>query len=514
MSDYQNNRRLAKNTIMLYIRMIVITIVSFYTTRVTLQLLGVEDFGIRNVISGIVGFMNIITTAMVNAAQRFLSFDLGRKDYNQFNRTFSMLINVFLIISLIGVVILEIVGPILINHYLVIPPERLSAAHWIYQFTVIGFVISTMVVPYTSVVISYEKMDVFAYVSLLDAGLKLAVVFLLYITPFDKLITVVFLTVLAHLISNGIYVLLCHYKIKTCKYLKCWDRELLKKLSSFMGWNLFGSATSVLNVQGQSILLNMFFGPLINAAKAIADNVNSLVNSFVSNFYMAVGPQIVKTYANEDREYTLQIVVYSTKFAFFLVSMIGIPIILNMEPLLQLWLGKDQVTEYMVLFAQWTLIQSMVQTYDYPITQTVRATGDIKNYQIITGVMMLMFIPVCYVAFKLGASAITSMIILTVITFVVLHYRIIKLTKILNISSLNYYLRILLPSVIVVVPAVLLSYMLPICNDTIVMLLLSLASSFAITLVCALFLGMNKSERQYAYSFVLRFLKREKKEQE
>lgn len=507
MNDYHNNKRIARNSLMLYIRTIIITIVAFYTTRITMQLLGAEDYGISNVISGIIGFMAIITNAMVNASQRFLAFYLGKKDKEQFNRTFSMLINIFAIVSVVGVIVMELIGPWLINNYLVIPPNRLYAAHWIFQFSIVGFVASTMVIPFTSVVIAYEKMDVFAYVSLLDAGLKLGVVFLLYITPFDKLITVVFLTVLAYILSSVVYVIYCHNK-SLCEYKKYWNKDLLKRLSSFMGWNLFGTATGVLNVQGQAILLNMFFGPLINAAKAIADNVNRLVNTFVSNFYMAVGPQIVKTYANDEKDYTLRIVLYSSKLGFFLIAMIGVPIIFNMEPLLQLWLGKEQVSDYMVYFSQWTLVLAMIQSFEYPITQTVRATGDIKNYQIIVGVLMVLFIPICYLFFKLGFDAIYSMIILTAITCIVLHYRIIKLCKILDVRVGHYYVRIMLPSVLVVMVSVLLVYINPIKNDTILLLLINILVEFLITTFCSLFLGMTRNERKYAYSFVRKFFKK------
>lgn len=495
MNEQQNNKRIAKNTLMLYARMIVITIVSFYTTRVTLQLLGVEDYGIRNVVSGIIGFMSIITTAMVNAAQRFLAFDLGKKDIEHFKRTFSMLINVFIIFSVIGVVLLEIVGPILINHYLIIPPERLVAAHWIFQFSVVSFVVSTMIIPYTSAVIAYEKMDVFAYVSLIDAVLKLVVVYLLYITPFDKLITVVFLTVLAHVFSNFIYIIYCNSKLNGCRYLRCWDKSLLNQLSSFMGWNLFGSATSVLNVHGQAILLNMFFGPIINAAKGIADNVNTLAQSFVSNFYMAVGPQIVKTYANNDLGYTLKITTLSTKFAFFLISLLALPLIVNMEPLLGLWLGKEYVSPEMVAFAQWTLFHSMVQSFDYPITQTVRATGDIKEYQIKTGLQTLSFIPICFIAFKLGAPAITSMIILVCVSSIVLIYRITKFSKILSITVLEYFKRIIVPALFVVIIAGLLVMFLHVTTDTLPKLFLSIIVSFLETLAVVLIIGLNKNER-------------------
>ena len=508
MSENQNNKRIARNSLMLYIRTIVMTIVAFYTTRITLQLLGVEDYGISNVISGIIGFMAIITNAMINAAQRFLAFDLGKNDTDHFNQTFSMLINIFAIVSIVGVILMELIGPLMINKYLVIPPERLYAAHWIFQFSIVGFVASTMVIPFTSVVIAYEKMDVFAYVSLLDAGLKLAVVFLLYVTPFDKLITVVFLTVLAHVLSNVVFVIYCRNK-NFCKYKKYWDKILLKKLSSFMGWNLFGTATGILNVQGQAILLNMFFGPSINAAKAIADNINRLVNTFVSNFYMAVGPQIVKTYANDEKDYTLRIVLYSSKLGFFLIAMIGIPIMFNMEPLLQLWLGKDQVSDYMVYFSQWTLVLAMIHSFEDPITQTVRATGDIKKYQIVVGSLMILFIPICYVFFKIGYEAIYSMIILTIITLIVMHYRILKLCNILSISVVQYYVKVVFPSLIVIVASVLLSYFNPIRNDAMILLFANLFTAFLITTFCSLFIGMSKSERQYAFTFIRKLFKKE-----
>lgn len=506
MREQQNNKRIAKNTLMLYVRMIVITIVSFYTTRITLQLLGVEDYGIRNVVSGIISFMSIITTAMVNAAQRFLAFDIGKKDQEHLGRTFSMLINIFLIFSVIGIVLLEIAGPIMINHYLIIPPERIVAAHWIFQFSVVSFIVSTLIIPFTSAVIAYEKMNVFAYVSLLDAIMKLVVVYLLYITSFDKLITVVLLTVIAHIFSNLIYVIYCYTKLNGCRYYKCWDKELLNKLSSFMGWNLFGSATSVMNVHGQAILLNMFFGPIINTAKGIADNVNTLAQSFVSNFYMAVGPQIVKTYANNDLAYTLKITITSTKFAFFLISLLALPLIINMEPLLGLWLGREFVTCEMVVFAQWTLAHSMIQSFDYPITQTVRATGNIKDYQIKTGLQTLSFIPICYVAFKLGAPAITSMIILVCVSSIVLLYRISKFTHILSITFIQYFKKIIIPAAIVVVVAFVLVYYVRVSTETTFKLFLSLTVAFFETLIVIITIGVNKNERILLFNMIRRRL--------
>ena len=475
--------------------MIVITLVSFYTTRVILQILGVEDFGIRNVVSGIIGFMNIITTAMVNASQRFLAYDLGQRNQEQFRTTFSMLVNVFVIFTILGVVLLELVGPLLIAKVLSIPDERLFAAQIIFQFTVISFAISCLILPYTSAVIATEKMNIFAYISLLDAFLKLSVVFVLYYVSFDKLITVVGLTVVASFISNIVYFIYCTHRIEGCIYKRVWDKTLLNKLTSFMGWNLFGSATSVLNVQGQALLLNIFFGPVVNAAKAIADNVNSLAQQFIGNFYMAVGPQIVKSYAADDKSFTKQIVLYSSKFAFFLISAISIPLIKDMRPLLSLWLGSDQVTNEMIVFSSWVLILSMIQSMDYPITQTVRATGAIRKYQVVVGCQTLLFFPICLLAFICGSPAITSMIILCVIYGCVQFYRVVTLTKLLDVSIVEYYKSVVLPIILVVGISSISIYLINFKTSTVFRLFLSLLISFFIVLLCAFIFGINKNER-------------------
>ena len=502
MNKSQNNKRIAKNTLLLYFRMIVMTIVSIYTTRITLQILGVEDFGIRNVIAGIISFMGIVTTAMVNAAQRFLAYGLGTNDMVQFRRTFSMLINLFIIISVIGIVLFELVGPYFISHQLTIPPNRLNAAQWIFQFTILDFVISTLVIPYTSAVIAYEKMDIFAYVSLLDAGLKLAVVYLLYITPYDHLITIVFMTVVAHLLSNLVYVVYCKVKLAGCIYQRYWDQSVLKHLLSFMGWNLFGTATSVMNVQGQAILLNIFFGPVVNAAKAISDNVHTLVISFVSNFFMAVNPQIVKTYANNEKEYTKQLVLKSSRFSLFLILLLSMPLIVNMKPMLVLWLGEGQVTDDMVLFSQWTLIHCMALSFEYPITQTVRATGEIKKYQIGVGVQTLMFIPICYLVFKLGAPPIASMILLTAICMIVLFYRVWSLSKILDITIGSYYRRIVIPFLFVAAISAICLHFTHIEPHSFIMLLVSCLMVAIETVLVIILLGLNKEEWIWMRNYV------------
>ncbi|MBQ7442863.1 MAG: hypothetical protein IJS59_03220 [Bacteroidaceae bacterium] len=507
MEELQNNKRIARNSLILYFRMIVITIVSIYTTRITLQILGVEDFGIRNVIAGLLAFMGIITTAMVNAAQRFLAFELGKNDLYRYRQIFSMLINLFLLTTIIGILLFEIIGPYVISHFLTIPLERLSAAQCIFQLTIIDFAISTLVIPYTSAVIAYEKMDIFAFVSLLDACLKLAAVFLLYIIPFDKLIAIVFLTAIAHLLSNLTYVIFCRLKLEGCRYKLCWDKPTIKYQLSFIGWNLFGTTTSIMNVQGQAILLNIFFGPTINTAKAISDNVHTVVISFVSNFFMAVNPQIVKTYANGKKSHTKQLVLNSSRYSLYLILILTLPLIFNMQHVLQLWLGTEQVTPEMVLFSQWTLILCIAHTFEYPITQTVRATGDLKKYQIGTGLQTLLFIPVCYIGFKIGAPPITSMIILTAISVSVLFFRVWILSQILDIPIKSYYKDIVWPVTYSSAICSLTLYFTHFETTSFYILFLSLTIDVAVAIAIIFLLGTSCSERKWILTFISKRLK-------
>lgn len=486
---------IAKNSILLYIRMLVVMIVTFYTTRISLQILGIEDFGIRNVVGGIIGFASVITTAMVNAAQRFLAYDIGKNDFEHFERTFSMLINIFVIFSVIGFFLLELIGPYFINRQMVLASNRIFAAQVVFQLTTLAFIFQTIVIPHTSAIIAYEKMNVFAYITIVDAVLKLLVVYLLKIISFDKLITFAALTTVAQVVTSLLYVLYCRFHIKGCRFRYCWDKSILNKLLSFMGWNLFGSATSVMNIQGQSLLLNIFFGPLVNAAKAIADNVNSLALQFINSFYMAIGPQIVKSYANKNYDYTREIVLKGTKFAFFLISIISVPIMFNVRQLLNLWLGADQVTDMMVIFSIWVLIQSMVQVMDYPITQTVRATGNIRSYQICVGVQTLLFIPLCYIFFKMGAQPQTSMVILTFLYGIVQIYRVWKLSTILNIRIKDYYKFVVLPILLVIIISTSLIYIIDFSPKSIFGLIISIIISFSIVLICTLIFGVSKSER-------------------
>lgn len=492
----------------LYLRMIVTTIISLYTARIMLQLLGAEDYGIFNVVGGVIGFMGVFTATMGSATQRFLSYDLGRRDIIQFKKTFSMLLNIYVIFCIITVVILEAIGTYLITDYLNIPDERESAALWIYQFTIVTFVLGTILIPYTSAIVAYEKMAIYAYFTFLDVFFKLAIVISLYVTPLDRLVTYGLLTCIMALVYNLIYYIYCKRKLDGCKYVKCWDKELFKKISTYTGWNLFGATSGILISQGLTILLNIFFGPIVNAAKAIADKINITVTSFCANFYMAVNPQIIKSYAAGEVSYTRKLVVWSSKFSFYLLLILSVPLIGNMEQILNIWLGAKQVSVEMVTFSQWTLIFSLVNVLENPITQAIRATGNIKKYQIIIGIQTLLFIPLCYYCFKYESiPAYGAMIILSFIYLVAQFSRIWIVSPIISLPAVEYLRQVMLPIFLTsAVTYFIVSYGQDILlvSNKYACLVFRLLFDVVMVIIIVIVIGINRMERNYIKQLVFR----------
>lgn len=508
-----NSKRIAKNTILLYFRMIVTTIVSLYTARLILRFLGVEDYGISNVVGGLIGFMSILTSTMTSATQRFLSYDLGTGNIQQYKCTYSMLIYIYAIFCIFCVLLMEMIGPYCIQKHLVIPPDRLIAAQWLFQFTIVNFIFATISIPMTSSIVAYEKMGVYAYFTFIDVFFKLVAVLALYLTPIDKLITYGLTTSCFQIVTNFIIFYYCWKHLEGCKVVRFWDKNLFKRMVGYAGWNLFGSTTNVMNRQGQTLLLNLFFGPVVNAAKAIADKIDSIVFSFGSNFYMAVSPQIIKSYAAGEIDYMRKLVLSTSKYSFYLLFLISLPLILNMKELLGLWLGGDMVSQEMIYFAQLELIFSLVNVLENPITMAIRATGTIRKYQICVGIQTLMFIPICYFAFFLGFPAYSSMIILSTIYAIVQFVRVYLVKDVIKIKIGDYIIKVLSPILRVVLIVVILCYFCMFKDSIIGGLMTLIANSMIaiiLTLLVVLLCGLNDSERVYIYNILKRkMLKRE-----
>lgn len=397
-----NNKRIAKNTLVLYVRMFLMMAISLYTSRVVLKTLGVEDFGIYNVVGGIVSMMGVINGAMSVSTQRYLTFELGRGDDARLKQVFSMCLTIYMMLGILLIILAETIGVWFLNTQLVIPIDRMNAANWVFQFSIFSSVLSLLTNPYTAVIISHEKMGVYAYISIVDVVLKLVIVYILLVIPIDKLSTYGFLMFLLHAVNCGFYWLYCHLNHKESRYKFYWETPLFKQLLSYTGWNLFGSTAGLVKGQGLNILLNMFFNPSVNAARGIAYQVNTNVSNFFTNFYTAVRPQITKYYAQQDLNNMFKLVFRSSKMAFFLILIISLPLIIEAPYIIQLWLG--QLPEYVIPFMRLILVITAVDAMATPLMTTAHATGKIALYQSVVGTMTILNIPISYVFLNYGFS--------------------------------------------------------------------------------------------------------------
>ena len=401
-TESSNSKRIAKNTAFLYLRMIVVMVVGLFTSRITLSVLGVSDYGIYNVVGGTVTMLTVLTGAISVATSRYLTYTLGVGDINALKRTFSTALNIHLILGIVIFIIAEVLGIWFLNNKLNIPLDRMEAANWILQFSIFTFVISIIAIPYTSSIISHEKMDLYAYLSLYDVFVKLGIVYVLYISPIDKLIAYGILLMLAGLSTQIIYYYYCRKKFEECRYRFILDKGLVKEMSSFIGWAFWGNAAVMAKNQSLSILLNIFFGTIVNAAQGIAMQVNNAVTSFIRNFMTAVNPQITKSYAQNNYDYLYLLIIRSAKFSIFLALLMMVPIIMHIDTILGVWLVE--VPEHSNSFVNMILIYTAVECFISPILVALLATGKIKNYEIGITIIYIINILSVYLFFKLGSA--------------------------------------------------------------------------------------------------------------
>lgn len=389
-----DNKRLAKNTGLLYLRLLFLTFVNLYAVRVTLEALGEIDFGLYNVIASVMTTLTVLTGAMTSATQRFLSFHLGRKDYFKYSHVFTLMVLAFIGMAAVILLAGEILGYFVVYKWLTIPPDRLSASYWVYQASLISFAIGFITIPYSSSIIANEKMNAFAIFSIVEGVMKLAIAFVLIKFAGDRLILYGVLTGIITVVIFFMTIHYCHSRFKYCRYIWKWDGSIFRELSKYTGWNLFGSISGVLTSQGQNIMLNIYFGPIINTAKAIADRIHHVINGFSINLYMAVSPQIIKAYATNDLTRAMNLVIKTSKLSFLLIFILSFPLFCNIEGILQIWLGADSHSPDMTVFSQLLLIYCMVLSLEPPISRLIQATGHIRNYQLSIGIITLSYIPI------------------------------------------------------------------------------------------------------------------------
>lgn len=374
--------------------------VSLYTSRVVLNTLGIVDFGIYNVVGGVVAMFSFLNSSMSGATSRFFAYEIGRKDTIKLKETFSSALINHILIALIIFLLAETIGLWFLEYKLVIPIDRMNAARWVYQTSVFSTIIGVTQVPYNASIISHEKMNVYAYVEILNVSLKLIIIYLLVIGNFDKLILYSMLVLFVSFIIAFIYRFYCIKKFAECRFKWMWRPEIMKPMLTFSGWDLYGNASTVARTQGINMLLNIFFGATINAASGIATSVQGVVMSFGSNVIMAVKPQIIKSYASKEYGRVISLVNNASKFTFLLMLIISLPLMLEMEFVLRLWLGV--VPKYAVVFCEYTLLFNFFSTMSFVVVTAIHATGNIKRPSLINGTLYLSVIPLAYIAYKTG----------------------------------------------------------------------------------------------------------------
>ena len=471
--------------------------VTLYTSRVVLKALGVNDFGIYNVVGGVVTMFSILSNSLSSAISRFITYELGKENFTKLKNIFSTAVTIQITLAIVITLIAEIVGLWFLNTKMNIPTERMEAANWTFQFSVITFVINLISVPYNAAIIAHEKMSAFAYISILEALLKLSIAFLIIISPIDKLIFYACLICIISLIIRLIYGHYCKSHFKECTYSFYWDKDLLKQMFGFAGWNFIGSSSALLRDQGGNILINLFFGPAVNAARGIAFQVNTATQNFIASFTMALNPQITKSYASNNYDYMMKLVFKGARFSFYLLLILTLPIFLNTNYILKLWLGI--VPEYTIQFIRLILVFTLSESISQPLITAQHATGKIKNYQIIVGGLQMLNLPIAYLALKNGAIPETIFFVAIAISQICLIARLWMMKTSINLSILGFYSKVYLNILKVSLVAIILPIGLSIYkSDSITFFIMSSIVTIVYTFLCIFFIGCDKEEQMLA----------------
>lgn len=422
--------------------------VSLFTFRELLKQLGVDDYGIYNVVGGVIVMFSFLSSAITQANQRFLSFYLSKGDPDYLHKVFSLIINVQIIISFVIVLFAETIGLWFLNIQMNFDSEKMSAVNWVYQFSILTFVIQLMQIPYTSAIIAHERMLFFSYFSMGEAFIKLGIVVALGLFSSGKLIIYSIFLSVAALIIWSIYYVYCNKAFDICRYRLVWDKKFLSEILCFSGWNILGGLGNVGAGQGINILLNIFCGVIVNAAMGVSHQVSAAVTSFVSNMQLAFNPQIVKSYAADDRDYFCSLVFRAGRLSFYLIFMIGFPVILCASPILKLWL--TDVPLYAVTFTQLTIIWCIIDAISGPLWVATQATGRVKYYTIILTSLLLLNLPVSYILLKMGYSPVYVLVVRVIITFVIHLFRIAYLQKMIHFPGAAFFRKVTLKGIVTV----------------------------------------------------------------
>ncbi len=494
-----NNKRIAKNTMLLYVRMLFIMVVQLFTSRVVLNTLGVVDYGLYNVVGGIVTMFAFLNDAMVTSTQRYITFELGKGNMQRLKEVFTTCVQIHLIISLIIIILGETVGLWFLYDKMVIPADRFTAAMWVYQISILTMCVQVMSVPYNSDIVAHEQMRVFAAISVIEVVLKLAVVYMLVIGNFDKLILYAVLIAATQLLIRFFYTKYCNRHYEESLLIRTFDKQLAKEMGKFMGWNIWGNLAATLCGTGLNLLLNVFFGPVVNAARAVAVQVETAIAQFSSNFLMAVNPQITKLYAQGNLQDMHKLLFQASKFTFILMLVISLPVVVETDMILKVWLKI--VPDYTVIFLRLLLAIVIIDSVARPLMTAAAATGDVKLYQSLIGGILLSIVPIAYVVLKLGGSPVSVYVVHLVICIIAFLTRLWVIKPMIKLSIRQYFSSVILRCALV------LAVSLPLCLMVKRLLPVGILPTITVCAVCVLvasassyLLGLTHGERQFVHT--------------
>lgn len=497
-----SNSRILKNSAFLYIRLLITLALGLFTMRIVINALGIDDYGIYGVVAGLITMFGFMNAAMSSSTQRYLAFNLGLKDSIKLQQTFTTAVNIHLFIAVISFLLAEAVGLWAINHLLDIPADRLVAANKVFQYSLITFVFGIIQVPYHAATIAYERMNVYASISIIDSVLKLIAAYLLLVAPLDRLVFYSQLLAFISVLSFVLYFVYVQLQLKEIKYIKYFDKKYYQEILSFSGWNLFGNIAAVARGQGINIIINIFFGVALNAAYGVAIMIQGVLTQFASSLQQAINPQIIKSYAQKDLKRTEELMHISSKFSFFVLLILIVPFFLNLEYVLSLWLGV--VPEYAATFISYVMAYILIEVLSNSLMIGLQATGNIKRYHLTVGGLVFLNFPVTYLVYNWYPVPELAFIVLIVISLFSLYARLLFVQKQMGYSLLSFYRGVILNIVLVLISSLtIVAIVTPLNSFSGVMkVILDVVLCSLVLVSTTFFLGLSRREKMIVSNIV------------
>lgn len=507
MNTSENNKRIAKNTILLYVRMLFTMSVGFYTSRIILDALGFVDYGIYNVVGGIVSTLSVLNGSMAGATQRWITIALGKGNVEYLKKVFSIGVSAQVLIAFAVLVIIETFGLWYLYNYAVIPVERMSASFWVFQISAITMVLNILNVPFLGAIMAHEKMGAFALFSIIDVLMKLLICYVLYVTTQDKLIIYASLLLVTYMINFFAQQIYCYKKFIEARFKLGWDKEILKQMWSLAFWSMSGNVAYIGYTQGITLLINLFFGPAMNAAMAISTQAGNIINQFSANFQTAMNPQITKSYAKSNFDQMHDLIFRSSKFSYFLMLVFVVPLFFEAELLINLWL--KEVPDHTISFLRIGLFTSMFMAVRNPLITAAQAQGDLKKYQFVVIPILLMVSPISYVLFKLGGIPETASVVMLIIIIAAVFASAYMLGSMVHLNLKDYINKVLVKIFIVTVLSFIIPSIIYFMLEEGVLRFFILGSASVLACVISIFnVGLTQSERVFITTMIASKIKK------